>query len=60
MERGQGDSWRSQSLEVLHGCPLLHKEYKDLMVMMMMIISDVDFVLLRNVPMQLQTFRPAI
>jgi hypothetical protein len=32
MERVQGDSWRSQSLEALHGCPLLHKEYKDLVV----------------------------
>ena len=33
MERGQGDSWRRQCLEALHGCPMLHKELKDLMMM---------------------------
>jgi len=26
MELGQGDSWGSQRLEALHGCPVLHKE----------------------------------
>jgi hypothetical protein len=26
MEWGQADSWRSQCLEALHGCPMLHKE----------------------------------
>ena len=33
MERGQGDSWRPQCLETLHGCPMLNKELKDLMMM---------------------------
>jgi hypothetical protein len=31
--RGQRYSWRWQSLEALHGCPMLHKEYNDLMMM---------------------------
>jgi len=31
MEWGQGDSWRSQCLEALQGCPMIHKEWKDLM-----------------------------
>ena len=31
MERGQGDNWRSECLEALHGCPMLHKDWKDLM-----------------------------
>jgi len=39
MERGQGDSWRPQCLEALHGCPMLHKELKDLMMMMMMMMK---------------------
>ena len=31
MERGQRDSWRSQFLETLPGCPMVHKESNDLM-----------------------------
>jgi hypothetical protein len=27
----KGDTWRSQRLEALYGCPVLHKEQKDLM-----------------------------
>jgi hypothetical protein len=30
MERDQGDSWRSQRLEALHGRPMLHKRVKGL------------------------------
>ena len=26
VEQGQRDNWRSQCLETLHGCPMLHKE----------------------------------
>ena len=26
MVRGQGDSWRPQSLEALHECPMVHKD----------------------------------
>ena len=29
MESTQVDSWRSQGVEALHGCPVLHKEWKD-------------------------------
>jgi len=40
MERGQGDSWRPQCLEALHGCPMLHKELKDLMMILMINLSS--------------------
>jgi len=39
MEWGEGDSWRSQRLEAIHGCPVLHKEDKD----SMMIFNYVGF-----------------
>jgi len=41
MERGQGDSWSSQRLEALHRCPMLHKEYKDSMMMMTIAVQTI-------------------
>jgi len=35
MESGQGNSWKLYCLEDLHGCPMRHKEKKDLMMMIL-------------------------